>query len=170
MSFSDEYEHWLGGTESPAFDAMFEEELGNLRFQKPVILPGTASLRNAIALMNEKKIGCVLVVDEDHLEGIFTERDVLQRVASTEIDLDQATLATYMTADPECLGITDQIVHALNAMILGGYRHVPVLCEGRPVGVFGMRDCVGFIVDLHPGAVLNASPPGMKHAARPEGG
>ena len=108
--------------------------------------------------------------DESRVEGIFTERDVLGRVAAATVDLDQAPVSNYMTADPECLGIRDRIVPALNAMIMGGDRHVPVLCEGRPVGVFGMRDCVRFIVDLHPEAVLNAPPPGMKHAARPEGG
>ena len=169
MSYIDEFEHWMAGTDKPDYDAMFDEELGRLIFREPVILPPTASLRAAIALMNDSKIGCLLVGTTTSIEGIFTERDVLGRVAAADLDLDEAILGDFMTPNPECLGIDDQIVHALNAMIVGGYRHVPILCEGRPVGVFGMRDCMRFIVDLHPRAVLNAPPPGMKHNIRREG-
>jgi signal-transduction protein with cAMP-binding, CBS, and nucleotidyltransferase domain len=169
VSYVDEFEHWLGGTDNPAYDAMFDEELGRLKFAEPVILPPSAPLRDAITLMNDREIGCILVGTKTRLVGIFTERDVMGRVTVLDVDLDDSILADFMTPNPECLGIDDQIVHALNAMIMGGYRHVPVLCEGRPVGVFGMRDCMRLIVDLHPRAVLNAPPPGMKHAARREG-
>jgi len=168
--FEDEYERWMNSPEEPDYSAMFGETLGTLELIDPVTLGSESSVADAVATMNRHSIGCILIVDDGKLEGIFTERDVLTRVAPKDMDQEQTSLATVMTHGPECLTVDDPVVHALNAMIAGGYRHVPILKGSRPVGVFGMRSCVRYIVEMHPDAVLNAPPPGVRSSFRPEGG
>ncbi len=133
------------------------DSLPNLR--APLCLSRQASLADAIAAMRAARTGCVLVVDQGRLQGIFTERDVLTRIVGERLDLNQSTLADHMTADPETLTLDDSIAWALNKMAVGGFRHVPLLDRrGRPVGVVAMRDVVDHLVELHPQAVLTLPP------------
>jgi CBS domain-containing protein len=75
-----------------------------------------------------------------------------------------------MTANPETLGIDDGVAFALNRMIHGGFRHIPVVDDdGRAVGVLSQREIVAFIVSLLPSRVLNL-PPQPRLAAHSEDG
>ena len=105
-------------------------------------------------------IGCVLVAGSDgKLAGIFTERDLLNRVAGRRLEWRSTRVADYMTRDPESLRPDDRIVWALNLMHVGGYRHVPLVdASDRPVGVVSVKDIVSFLVELFPAAVLNLPP------------
>ncbi|MCI0395588.1 MAG: CBS domain-containing protein [Chloroflexi bacterium] len=94
--------------------------------------------------MNNHNIGCLLVTDEDgRLIGIFTERDVLTRVACQVEDLTQAVVGQYMTPDPHALSAKMSIKHALHLMSIHGFRHLPLVDdENRPQGVLSFRDVV----------------------------
>lgn len=126
----------------------------------PVCVAPRASVRDAIAGMNERRTGCVLVIEVDgRLLGVFTERDVLTKIVGREIDIDATPVADVMTADPECLTLDDGIAYALNMMSVGGFRHIPLIdAARRPTGVVAMRDIVDYIVDIFPEAVLNLPP------------
>jgi len=137
-------------------------ELSSLR--PPLCLPPQATVRSAIDRMREHNIGCVLVEEGGRLVGIFTERDVLTRVAGTDLDLDATPLAALMTRAPQSLSAGDLLVYALNEMSIGGFRHIPLVDEaGRPIGVVAMRDVVDYIVELFRNDVLNL-PPTPRHA------
>jgi CBS domain-containing protein len=83
----------------------------------------------------------------------------------------ETPLSEVMTADPEAVGEDDGIAFALNRMILGGFRHVPVVDQdGRAVGVLSLREVVAFIVSLLPGRVLNLPPHAHLQAHSPDGG
>ena len=91
--------------------------------------------------------------------GIFTERDLLNRVAGKRLDWGSCRVADYMTRGPETLRPDDRIAWALNLMHLGGYRHVPLTdLEGKPIGIVSVKNIVEFIVDLFPASVLNLPP------------
>lgn len=125
----------------------------------PITVAPSASVRQAIAGMNDHRVGCVLVVDAGRLVGVFTERDVLTKIAAHGRDVDDTLVADVMTPDPECLTLDDGIAYALNMMSVGGFRHIPLVdAERRPTGVVAMRDIVDYIVDLFPGEVLNLPP------------
>jgi CBS domain-containing protein len=127
--------------------------------QSPIGLSGDATVRRAIDTMNGLRVGCILVVERDLLVGVFTERDVLTRVAGGGVDTDTTLLGELMTPDPEWLTLDDSIAFALNKMSVGGFRHVPLIdAEGRPTGAVSMRHIVDFIVDLFPREVLNLPP------------
>lgn len=135
-----------------------------------VCLAEDATIREAIALMAERGIGAVLVEREGKAVGIFTERDVLRRVVLHGTDQSRP-VREVMTKDPVTLGADDGIAFALNKMIGGGYRHVPVVDDaGRPVAVLSLREVVSFIVELLPGRVLNLPPDPRLEAHSEDGG
>jgi len=131
----------------------------------PVTVPESATIRDAIRLMLEREIGAVLVVRDGRAIGIFTERDLLRRVATSGVD-QARPLGEVMTPDPETLGLEDGIAFALNRMIVGGYRHIPIVDDaGAPLAVLSLREVVAFVVSLLPGRVLNL-PPEPRHEVR----
>ncbi len=125
----------------------------------PITLSADASVREAVRRMNDASVGCVLVVQGDRLVGVFTERDVLTKIATGSIDADRTRIDEVMTSDPECLTLDDGIAYALNKMSLGGFRHIPLVDDqGRPTGIVAMRNIVDYIVDLFPNEILNLPP------------
>jgi CBS domain-containing protein len=127
-------------------------------------------VREAVRLMVENRIGALLVERDGRAVGIFTERDVLRRVALAD-DQPNRPVREVMTEDPESLGPGDAIAFAINKMIVGGYRHLPIVdSAGRPLAVLSLREIVSHIVELLPGRVLNLPPhPGLE-AQSPDGG
>ena len=83
-------------------------------------------------MMKEHEVGSVMVVDHGRLVGIFTERDALYRVMAEGRDAGTVTLADVMTAHPQTVSADKPVGHALLMMYEGGYRHVPVVKDGRP--------------------------------------
>jgi CBS domain-containing protein len=100
-----------------------------------------------LARLKGKNVGCVQVVDEKgKLVGIFTERDVLYKVAGLIEDLEHIVVESLMTADPTALQPKTAIQHALHLMSVHGFRHIPLIDEeNRPVGIVSFRDVVDFI-------------------------
>ena len=134
-----------------------------------VVVDEGTPIRETIDLMLHRRIGAVLVVREGRAVGIFTERDVLRRVATTGID-QGLPVAEVMTREPESLGVDDGIAFALNRMILGGFRHIPIVDDaGGPQAVLSLREVVAFIVSLLPARVHNL-PPEPRHEVRSSDG
>src|SRR5262245_32949580 len=115
-------------------------------------------IREAVRLMVEREIGAVLVERDGKAVGIVTGRGALRRVVPRGLDQGRP-VSEVMTRDPETLGPDDGIAFALNRMIVGGYRHVPIVTEtGKALAVLSLREVVSFIVELLPGRVLNLPP------------
>jgi CBS domain-containing protein len=111
--------------------------------QQLLELPPTATVRSAALAMRERHVGAVLVTTEGHLNGIFTERDMVNRVVAESRDPDQTTLAEVMTANPDTIAPTTTAIDALRLMNDGGYRHLPIVEQGRVVGIVSRRDFHG---------------------------
>jgi len=137
----------------------------------PVSVGLSASIREAVDVMNLHRVGCVLVVAQRRLVGIFTERDVLRKVVTRGSDLDATPVGAVMTANPECLTLDDGIGYALNIMHDGGFRRIPLVDDNcLPTGVVTMRNIVDDIVDLFPNEVLNLPPtPALEISREREG-
>lgn len=111
----------------------------------PITIPPTCTVRDAVKMMAQKKIGCLLVEDHETLLGVFTERDVLNRVTPDLAALDKP-VRDYMTRSPETIRRQDSIAYALHAMDIGGYRHMPVVNDaGSPTGILSVRDILRFL-------------------------
>ncbi len=147
----------------------FQTPIKNLRVRKPITVSPSQTVAEAIALMQEKRLGCVAVTSESKLVGIFTERDVLTKIAG-KADPAKLKVADVMTPNPEAFQPDDSIAYILNAMHVGGYRHVPVVDEaGRPLAVASVKDIIGFILDQFPEDVLNLPPSPIRKTEQREG-
>jgi len=97
--------------------------------------------------MVDERIGCVMVVDNDKLVGIFSERDALMKLNVDAKKFFDRPISQFMTTDPVTLETNDKIAFALHKMNLGGYRHVPILFHGKLVGVISIRDILRYLTD-----------------------
>lgn len=95
-------------------------------------------LADAAKRMVERGVGAVLVLAGDRLDGILTERDLMKAVAAGFGD--EAKVGEWMTRHPETIEADDSTEHAAALMIHGGFRHLPVLEEGRVAGIVSIRD------------------------------
>ncbi|MGH8735366.1 MAG: CBS domain-containing protein, partial [Burkholderiales bacterium] len=107
--------------------------------RKLVVAAPHTSVGQAARLMKEGKVGAVLVVDEGLLVGIFTERDALFRVMARGLDPESTVLREVMTRDPITVAPDETFGYALLLMHENGFRHAPVVENGRPVGVVSAR-------------------------------
>ena len=80
----------------------------------------------------------MLVVGDGRLVGIFTDRDAVVKAADRR--LEQLVVRDYMTPDPVVLRHDDPIAVAIHKMAVGGFRHIPIVENGRPTGVVTARD------------------------------
>lgn len=102
------------------------------------------TVSEAARLMRDCKVGALMVVEEaGRLVGIFTERDALFRVLGEKRDPQTTRLAEVMTRDPQTVDPDKPLGHALHMMYEGGFRHVPVVESGLPLGIVSVRDALG---------------------------
>ena len=100
-------------------------------------------LADAARLMKEKHQGSVMIVKDCKLAGIFTERAALFRVVAEGRDTKATRLAEVMTRNPRTIHPDKPFPDALQIMREGGFRHVPVVEGGRPLGMISARDALG---------------------------
>jgi CBS domain-containing protein len=115
-----------------------------------ISVPGTATAAEALAILREQHIGCVLVTDSaGKLSGIFTERDALARVAAEELDPAGIAVNDVMTPDPETVKLDHPLAHAIHLMVVGDLRHLPLIDDdGAPIGVISSRDLIDYVASL----------------------
>jgi CBS domain-containing protein len=111
--------------------------------RKSVTTSSHTTVADAARLMKDHTIGALMVVDAGHLVGIFTERDVTYRVIAEGKDAKTTHVASVMTRKPRTIAPDRPLGHALHIMYEGGFRHVPVVEKGHPVGMVSARDALG---------------------------
>jgi CBS domain-containing protein len=111
--------------------------------QRPLVAPRTTTVADAARMMKDHRVSAMMVVDGDKLAGIFTERDALFRVIAEGRNPKLTPVESVMTANPKTIGPDRPILQALIMMHEGGFRHVPVVTNGRPTGMVSARDALG---------------------------
>lgn len=114
------------------------EHLDDLGAPPPLTVGPDTPADVVIARMQEAETDCVLVTVDDRLVGIFTDRDAVVKAAGK--DLDAFRVRDFMTVDPVVLRSDDPIALAIHKMAVGGFRHIPLIEDGRPTGVVTARD------------------------------
>jgi CBS domain-containing protein len=129
--------------------SLMEDTVGGLRPGPALTVSPSATVCDAIRAMMANKVGALLVVDDqERLLGIFSERDLLTKVAGIHPDFAEMAVADFMTPNPETVTATDTLGFVLHKMDVGGYRHLPVMDEGKPVGVVSVRDMLRHITRI----------------------
>lgn len=129
--------------------SLMEDPVRALNPHTPLTISPKTTANEAVRIMLDKDVGSLLVVDDaGTLVGIFSERDLLKRVASDYDRLKDSPVSAFMTPKPETVTVEDTLAFAVHKMDVGGYRHLPVLSEGRPSGVVSARDMLRHITRL----------------------
>jgi len=95
---------------------------------------------DAVTLMRDRRIGAILVTNDQALVGIITERDIVFCVVAATRDPETTRIAEVMTTDPDVVAPGADVMTALERMQSGGYRHLPVVDGGALVGIVSIRD------------------------------
>jgi CBS domain-containing protein len=118
--------------------------------QHPVVLNRSATVIEACREMQRTSAGSVAVVDDDgRLVGIFTARDAVWRVLAVGRDAATTNLRDAMTPNPTTMSPDQTAVDALRLMWDGGFRHVPIVKDGRILGVVSRGDFLGVELQYH---------------------
>jgi CBS domain-containing protein len=133
----------LAGADVPQAALSFQgrllgEHLDDLGAPAPLTVSPDTGVDVVVARMQEAGSDCVLVTEDDRLVGIFTDRDAVLKVAGT-VPPDRS-IGALMTHDPVILRHDETIAVAINKMAVGGFRHIPIVEDGRPTGVVSARD------------------------------
>lgn len=124
------------------------EHLDDLGAPAPLTVGPEMPVDIAIARMQEAEADCVLITVDDRLVGIFTDRDAVLKAAGKHLDAFQ--VRDFMTADPVVLRHDDPIALAIHKMAVGGFRHIPIIENGRPTGVVTARDVFHHLAETLP--------------------
>jgi CBS domain-containing protein len=104
-----------------------------------------ASVLDAVHEMNRLRIGSIVVLDGERLAGIFTERDVLQRVVAEGKSPDETLVSDVMTKEVETITPQSTVEEAMRAMTVRRHRHLPVMDDGKMVGLVSIGDVTRWI-------------------------
>jgi CBS domain-containing protein len=137
-----------------------EQQVRRVGHRSPVSVVPDASVAESVKLMRRRSVGCLLVVENDELVGIFTERDLLRRVLAKDATASfDDEISTVMTADPVVARADEALKVLLSRMYQGGFRHVPVLdSEDAVLGTISIKRVVSFLADQFAEAVYNLPP------------
>jgi CBS domain-containing protein len=122
---------------------MFDEPVRNVMRRRTLLkAPPMTAVSKAAILMAKKKVGAILVVEDERLVGIVTERDIAFRVVACGLDPRITRLADVMTPAPNTIDPDKPFGHAMLKMQEGGFRHLPVVKDGRILGIVSARSAM----------------------------
>ncbi len=136
---------------------------------RPIVtLDINSSANEAIDLLLANNIGAAPVVEDGYLRGIFSERDVLNKILNKQVgDLDRIGVKQFMIADPQTAEPEDSLNAAILYMARGHYRHVPIVdTQNRPIGMVSIRDVVSYLVEEFSQEVLALPPKPVRDAMK----
>ena len=115
------------------------QSIRDVMTQKPVTVEASATIQEAAQLMDKEDIGNVLVVENGQVQGIVTDRDIVVRVLAKG-DGPDASVREACTTDLETLSPDDSIEDAIRRMEQANVRRLPVVEDGKPVGIVSLGD------------------------------
>ena len=124
--------------------SVMEDDLSQLDQEFLDVTSDTPAIE-AILKMRTSRVGCALVIDNGKLVGIFTERDILNKLAGKKAFAPTTAVKELMSPNPESLRETDSVATALSKMSLGRYRHIPVQKADGTYSVTSIKHVLKYI-------------------------
>jgi CBS domain-containing protein len=126
--------------------ALLTDRVKLFQDRKPLEVPPATPVKDVLRLLADHRVGCLLVVEQGKMIGIFTERDALLKLGEKAAELGNRPISEFMTSQVESLPPTAKIAFAVHRMDHGGYRHVPVVNDkSETVGIFSVRDILSYL-------------------------
>ena len=131
-------------------------DIRDLMVTRLIEVDGGTTAQQAGKRMADNRVGAVLVVDGDRLQGILSERDIVTRVVAAGKDPDATSAADVATTEVVTVDVEAPFRSVLDTFRSSRFRHLPVLEGGKPVGILSTRDFLAFLVDGFERLVDNA--------------
>jgi CBS domain-containing protein len=148
-------------------DKLSDVKIRHLPLRPPALVERGASIRETVEAMKSKRLGCALICEKGKLVGLFTERDLLNKVIGEPLTWS-APVDQVMTGNPANLSLDDSVITAMRLMQEGDYRNIPLVDnQGSAAGVVTVRDLVTYFAEHFPKEALNLPPDTaqvMRHA------
>lgn len=129
---------------------LLRDRIERLWPKSPATVTPDTPVADVLKKMVDAKIGCVMVVDQSDrgkAVGIFSERDALMKLNTDAAKYFDRPISQFMTPGPVTLETNDKIAYALHKMNVGGYRHIPILFQGKLAGVISIRDILRYLTE-----------------------
>lgn len=145
------------------------EKIQSLKQRSPLFIKGGTPIKEVIAQMQERKRGCAIIMKGKKLVGIFTERDLLNRVLDRGLKLT-TPIDEVMTLNPIYLKTTSSIANIVKIMSQKGYRHIILVDEKENIqGFVSVRDVIDYLAEHFPYEIYNLPPDPHQISTSPEG-
>lgn len=169
MKFNNQIEsdddEWFEGLESDEDNieigsaVKINDPISTLGLKAPLMVEVGSNMKNALDLLQGKEQNCILIVENNVLKGILTERDILLKITGKGFDLEIVTVNEFMSENPEYLNPEDPLAYALNKMHVGGFRHVPIVNDSlKPIGLISISNVISTIADYFSMEIINLPP------------
>jgi CBS domain-containing protein len=127
-------------------EALVEQEIGTIRHTPFTTIAPDLPVHEAVVRLADLHVACLLVAENDRLQGVFSERDVLNKVALNYDEVRDRPVRDVMTDHPIYVHETDSAITSLSVMAVCGYRHVPVLdLDEKLTGIVSPQRLVEFL-------------------------
>ena len=146
------------------------ETIRSMRIEAVTSIDSKTKLRDVIARMQKRRVAAVVITEADRVVGIFTERDVLNRIVGLTLD-EELPISAVMTKEPRTLSPGDRLADASHLMTDHGYRHIPLVDAKKCiVGLISAKHIMDLIAERYPQEVVNLPPEPGQLLRGPEGG
>jgi len=125
--------------------SVMKDRVESLAPREPLVVAPDATVGHVLEQLVARSVGCAVVVANHEVVGIFTERDALYKLNVDAAEFGDRPVSEFMTSPVETVGLDDRVAFALHKMDLGGYRHLPVVNEGRITGYISVRDILSHL-------------------------
>lgn len=156
--------------DSSRLNRFINQRLADLPLDQAVSVSASTPVGDALALMRQGSRSCVLAVDGARLEGIFTERDVVDRCMADDFDWSQPIGAAVLTRPARTIASNRTVAEAIATMQQHHYRTLPVVDGDRVVGLVRVGDLLRHLAEAFPEDVLNLPPRPHQVMEKEEGG
>jgi CBS domain-containing protein len=130
----------------PLERALAEEPVESITSHPIRMVPPKMPIADAVGILRNEGFSCLIVADDGHLLGLFTVRDVLDKVADRYEHIKHDPIGDVMTSDPVFVYDTDSAGATMCVMAVSGFRHVPVLnTDGKVTGIVSPKRIVDFL-------------------------
>jgi len=130
---------------TPVERGLMKDRIEKLLPKEPLTVTPQTPIGEVLNQMINASIGCVMIAEGDKLLGIFSEYDAVRKVGSNAAQMAERPISSVMTPEPVTLEAKDKIAYALHKMHVGGYRHLPIMTEGKLTGVISIRDILKYL-------------------------
>ncbi|MBT3584889.1 MAG: CBS domain-containing protein [Halobacteriovoraceae bacterium] len=125
-----------------------QSKVGELEFSRELkTCPSVTKISEVLGVFQSKRIGAMIIVDNNKVVGIFTERDYVNKVAGQVKDITKVTVGEFMTHGPKCVTEDNAIKDVLEMMHTGNFRHVVVIDNTyKLIGIISIKDMLEFLI------------------------